>query len=295
MNDDHSSVDARLRPVVILCPRCGYDQRGVMETWTDSCPLQGTCSECGLRWRWASLFDPRASIPSWNVESNISWRGISTRSLKTALMMLQPWRFWSDLQMVHPFQPRKIFAASSLILGATAVIILAVGAVTGIEPWFLNSDWFGNVVIAIVRNEFRLRSITGLVVLLFVAVFMPVGFLAMPMSLRLGRVRYSHIWRIGAYSLIPFIPALLLVEGLRFALLSLGRNPAIGPWVELTRAIGWWIVWIGIPLCLCTWWAFAVRHYLKLGHAIGVAIALFAQAALFVALALAIATVIQTA
>ena len=32
----------------IGCPRCGYDQRGMVESWTLQCPLTGECAECGL-------------------------------------------------------------------------------------------------------------------------------------------------------------------------------------------------------------------------------------------------------
>ena len=42
------------------CPRCGYDLAGVVESWNHaeslSCPLNGTCSECGLGFEWADVF-----------------------------------------------------------------------------------------------------------------------------------------------------------------------------------------------------------------------------------------------
>ena len=52
----------------VSCPRCGYDQHGEMSTWTTGCPLESTCTECGLRIHWAELFDDRLRGPRWCVE-----------------------------------------------------------------------------------------------------------------------------------------------------------------------------------------------------------------------------------
>lgn len=44
------------RPAV--CPRCGYDLHGTIDTWTDACPLTGVCSECGLEFIWSEILCP---------------------------------------------------------------------------------------------------------------------------------------------------------------------------------------------------------------------------------------------
>ena len=53
------------------CPRCGYDQRGEMAKWADSCPLTSVCTECGLEIDWAELISPKFERPAWCVEPDI--------------------------------------------------------------------------------------------------------------------------------------------------------------------------------------------------------------------------------
>ena len=48
MRDEAPAADA-------TCPRCGHEQRGVVQSWTHECPVEGVCSECGLAFRWAEL------------------------------------------------------------------------------------------------------------------------------------------------------------------------------------------------------------------------------------------------
>ena len=42
------------------CPCCGYDQSGAIAAWNHaasrSCPLRGTCSECGAELWWGDVF-----------------------------------------------------------------------------------------------------------------------------------------------------------------------------------------------------------------------------------------------
>jgi len=51
------------------CPRCGYDLRGAVATWNDTCPMSGTCTECGLFFEWAELFSAVFAMPPWCVEA----------------------------------------------------------------------------------------------------------------------------------------------------------------------------------------------------------------------------------
>lgn len=87
----------------VNCPRCGYDQRGAMATWKQSCPLQGTCTECGLTYDWVDLIKPYRLEPAWNVEY-ARGLGMIKSMCTTALLQLLPWVFWRKLSMHH--QPR---------------------------------------------------------------------------------------------------------------------------------------------------------------------------------------------
>ncbi|MCH8152044.1 MAG: hypothetical protein IH830_06690 [Planctomycetes bacterium] len=86
---------------VAKCPRCGYDLRGVIPTWTQQCPLTGTCTECGLRFRWPEVLQPEKFEPRWCVEYAPGRLGAIKGAVRTLLRSLWPWRFWSSLKMSH--------------------------------------------------------------------------------------------------------------------------------------------------------------------------------------------------
>lgn len=100
------------------CPRCGYDQRGVVAAWNDSCPLHGTCSECGLIFNWAEVLVPQKFEPLWCVEfskpSRVLWAAI-----RTLIRSFWPWKFWRDLQMSYAIRWRRLALYMLLLLGTS--------------------------------------------------------------------------------------------------------------------------------------------------------------------------------
>ena len=90
------------------CPRCGYDQRGVVATWTDCCPLYGTCSECGLQFNWANVIVPDKFEPPWCVEFAPRLLGLPRAAVKTFFISFWPWTFWSRLQMSQQVRWRRL-------------------------------------------------------------------------------------------------------------------------------------------------------------------------------------------
>jgi len=91
------------------CPRCGYDQRGVAESWADACPLMGTCSECGLEFEWAELLSPKIRPPRWCVEYG-RWWAAPWRTVLTLGIALWPPAFWRLLKMTQIFRPKRVAA-----------------------------------------------------------------------------------------------------------------------------------------------------------------------------------------
>src|SRR5262245_38329796 len=85
----------------ISCPRCGYDQRGVAATWIDQCPLEGTCTECGLPFFWRELLDPSISLPRWCVERQRSLLVFPLQCAATLVRTFWPWRFWAAISIMH--------------------------------------------------------------------------------------------------------------------------------------------------------------------------------------------------
>lgn len=114
---------------VAKCPRCGYDLRGTIATWMQECPLEGTCTECGLDFEWADLLSEKLNPPSWCVEYARSWKALPIISLPTLLMMFLPWRFWSQLKMTHELRPRRLVGFGLVLV---ALLYVSVGVIQGI-------------------------------------------------------------------------------------------------------------------------------------------------------------------
>jgi hypothetical protein len=99
----------------------------------------------------------------------------------------------------------------------------------------------------------------------------PLGFLALPVSRRRAKVRWSHIARITAYSFAPLM-VFFLYAVVRFRLVDQGWL-GVRRW-DLTpvyREVWLLSVWVA-PLWLIGWWAEAIRRYLKMPHAWSIAV-----------------------
>lgn len=113
----------------IRCPRCGYDQRGPVETWRESCPLTGICTECGLEFRWAEVLRPDKFEPQWCVEYEPKKRRLLWAAWRTAFRSCIPWRFWSGLKMSDGIRWRRLAAYPLLLLLPVVVLyVLSQGA-----------------------------------------------------------------------------------------------------------------------------------------------------------------------
>lgn len=44
------------RQITPRCVDCGHDLAGEVTTWTDRCPVETTCPECGTTQRWQRVF-----------------------------------------------------------------------------------------------------------------------------------------------------------------------------------------------------------------------------------------------
>jgi hypothetical protein len=105
----------------VACPICGYDQRGAVAAWTDSCPLEGTCSECGHVFEWAALLSRRVRDEMELFDCATRLRGYSF--VYTILVIVRPWRLWSVA--AARFSLRRTAAVSTV-----ALLFWAVGVAT---------------------------------------------------------------------------------------------------------------------------------------------------------------------
>ncbi len=101
---------------VSKCPRCGYDLRGTIASWLDSCPLTGTCTECGLQFNWPEVLRPEKFEPQWCVEFVLQWRRIAHASLSTFIRSIWPPGFWSALKMSMTIRWRRLLVYMALLL-----------------------------------------------------------------------------------------------------------------------------------------------------------------------------------
>ena len=139
MNDSANITDAMLTNSrkSSICPRCGYDLRGTIETWAEQCPLNGICTECGLDFQWAELLSNKVRKPKWCVEYAPSSWGVPWRCVKTLVMTAWPWGFWKSLKMSHKPNWRRIAIYLSLHLAVIyGVFAIGHGSVA-LHEWFV--------------------------------------------------------------------------------------------------------------------------------------------------------------
>ena len=122
------------------CPRCGYELRGIVDSWTESCPLLGVCSECGLEFKWSEVFCPDKYEPVWCVEFRTAgW--LPRSALKTLMMSFRPWRFWRELKMSHEIHWRRICSYLALLaLPWMLLYVIEQGAVAARVWYYVNQQ-----------------------------------------------------------------------------------------------------------------------------------------------------------
>lgn len=293
------------------CPRCGYDQRGVVATWDDLglCPLTGVCSECGLEFAWDEVAGNLRRFPHWSFEHG---RGLAPRRFwGTLARALWPWSLWSGLRMEQKTSARRVawFLLLTLALchGAVAAgrvwdamggLPLRVLLAAPLDQWwgYRQVRWAAESLAWPYRNEGTWGTLTVDRVTLWLALCaaaVPLGFVLLRASMKQARLRWSHLWRIWAYSLVG---VLALAAGASLASNALGVQFEAGLWpsnVFASPSQGAVLVAIGAParlgltfLWLVIFWSVATRRYLRLPHAWGVGSAVVGIAFLLVTLLL---------
>ncbi len=115
----------------VRCPRCDYDLTGVVAGWGDACPLEGTCSECGLSFAWGELIDPRRALPRWSYESRERRRWAFWRAAWRCVLPWRPFRGPDRVDMVMGVRVGRCVRLACLSLVAPCLALMAGGAVVG--------------------------------------------------------------------------------------------------------------------------------------------------------------------
>lgn len=298
------------------CPRCGYDQAGAIGAWERSrplvCPLEGTCSECGLRFFWGDLLNPRLAGPAWSYEHyprpwpRQLWRAVP--------MCYRPRTLWSELRLEHR---ARLWRAGLMVLVAallTHLLLAPIGAgvwglvflartsgFTGIPNpgaiwlgsgprfsyvqalrealWPYGHQWYGGVLG--VLDPWVAHA-------LLMAVLVPLCFLALPATLRRARVRPRHLARIWLYSLVPLVLVLYLWLVIRAVGLLLPNSPRAMPFGN-TRSLNANSVRLALTVIvlvfLWVWWRAGVERYLRIAESRRIVLAMLTIAFLAAAVA----------
>lgn len=153
MLDDPTRTKVREHPRTVshtaACPRCGYDLSGEVTRWADSCPLEGTCPECGSRFSWRWVIRPQIRTPRPSFEH---YRGLKALRWTWREMLMNRW--WRRVDPLDPIRWRRLLvvALCPLLVGhlVVSVVVGVMAAAIAHSELFLNgavpSWWYGSDV-----------------------------------------------------------------------------------------------------------------------------------------------------
>jgi len=140
---EHSTVEGEpstaMSEAAAHCPRCDYDLRTAIRSWTDRCPIDGRCTECGLTFPWAEFLNRAAMPPRWNVEycRERHWPQACAATLLNALLA---WRLWRRVRMSMEWRPKRlVMFLLSLLLAMLLVPWLGNGLLAA-RFWWRHRD-----------------------------------------------------------------------------------------------------------------------------------------------------------
>ncbi|MCH8343080.1 MAG: hypothetical protein IH983_03735 [Planctomycetes bacterium] len=288
---------------VAKCPRCGYDLRGVIPTWTQQCPLEGTCTECGLQFNWPEVLRPDKFEPQWCVEATRGVRPLLWQAASTFVRSFWPWGFWSALRMSHPSRWGRIAAYLGLMLVLGYVAFAVSHGLLLWGRWYnlsmdpnysvTTSGWpvFSQAALLPLSDQSlgSVRSISGpawpyytpfeiarylwldfllgFAMVLTMHTCCALTFSVLPVSRRVCKVRWSHIVRMTVYGYALPLPAVVLTT------FMVVMNDIASPWTVSmgNLAASAWMALLPLEII---WWSVATSRFLKMPHgwAVGVSV-----------------------
>jgi len=276
------------------CPRCGYDLSGAVDSWTEQCPVEGVCSECGLGFGWKYILNEqfRSDPLFYETAALKPFRAIYVTFRRTA----RPWRFWSWVKLEYAFRPQKMVecvAAGSLavwLVGTSLLFALNYG----LNEWHkvISTAKIPGAWLRIPRSlslreniEFTLWPAmrfssetpqTIFVALIAIAWMSLMGgsFAILGDTLSRAEVRWSHVVRIAGYQLailpIAWLAAAVVGYSNYWALVAIDHadistfaRGLFDACVYLRAALAWSTTLL-IPIWILLWWGFGCSRYLQI-------------------------------
>jgi hypothetical protein len=270
------------------CPRCDYDLSGHIATWSTSCPLQGTCSECGLTFSWRDVLNPRFTLPRWSFEH--APRPAARWYFATLVHAALPWSFWSGIKLQHQCRRDRLYRFGLRTLVVTHILFtfayLAVAAaqhnfVGPVVTWLAGyyPAWVQAIAMAIWPygpypddSGFEPPLDFWFVWSLLWTLFVPLAFAnLLPWTLSRCQVHRRHFLRALVYSL-PAVPMIALVPiAARIYYFATFRTVLMGPPPLAVRiaydiASSPFLFVVGTAIWLSIYWWCVVTRYLLLPH-----------------------------
>ncbi|MFM9995397.1 MAG: hypothetical protein ACKVU4_06300 [Phycisphaerales bacterium] len=284
-------------PASPTCPRCGYDQSGVIATWGNAtaCPLEGTCSECGLSILWRDLLNPQWTVPRWSFEHRAGWWQVGAH-LRTCWAALRPWSFWTRMNLHFPIvRSRLLRHAAAMLLAchlAFAVaaayqcwspgLVYALWVAAGLPPRLLDTRWLAIDAflwpyhpVSILSSPIpmgRPPSLPDHAAWFAMWVLLtPFAFVVLTETFRRKRLRVAHLLRGFAYSLTP-LPIWTVLWVTLISLYEYGANSGRFFDDAFDRSAHTLFFAAVASHVVSCWWF--VRRYLRVPHAEAVTVAM---------------------
>lgn len=212
------------------CPRCGYDQAGVLATWDGegSCPMSGLCSECGLEFLWRDVLNPLY----WREETvyEQAEAHLVRAFVRTWWLACRPWKLWKKVTMVQPLRPDRLkrvllFGTLGAHIAGCVLLMVVFAASSGALVGWPSGKWRYHPVKAEVIHAalpvlgesidsldrwpgfanwgFAGQELVAMLSLLTPVVLMPLTWLLVPTTLERCGVLKRHLVRIWVYTVVP--------------------------------------------------------------------------------------------
>lgn len=309
------------KPVIPICPRCGYDLGGTVASWRSegdgaSCPTEGVCSECGYAHLWRDILNPTYQRLAGFYEHALTRRERITWGWRTTLWLIFPWVFWGKVKLHHTMRPLRALrlAAWMFILftltHATIVVVKFGTAWSGdfnknlgrfrsafLEPLMVRDPvWRGWSMSA---QGITLHGLIRFLILVFAPTMFALAMTAiivwvLPETRKRTKLRPVHAWRAAAYAPVAIGLSMLASSVIACAEMAshyLYRLTRIGPilrpsfeQIEVIRDV---LTLLPFIWFMAFWWSAILRGW-RLQHGVATSLLLTIASGTAVALVLTI-------
>ncbi|MBL9150439.1 MAG: hypothetical protein JNM94_17270 [Phycisphaerae bacterium] len=290
---DLARMNASPSDALRRCPRCGYDQAGVIEHWVHECPVDGTCAECGLSFRWRDIFfPPPHPLRQWPECTRRTWL-VPLAGIAAPFLAMAPWWLFRGVTMSDPLRwKRLVFVAIEWIVIHQCIAIVWFWCYIGMHPmygwpsvvrdagtylllplerfYFDSVDWHQGPHATYARAMSEWIWATLMVwpgwriggIVLVTAVASTLAFAILPIARRRAKVRAAHLVRAVAVILAS---GLIMLSVLSFVV-GWAMNARIY-WGSVTHLVDsiWTLPYTGaVFVWLVVWWHAIASRYLRM-------------------------------